>query len=79
MEPAEIAHKLAMISRLTAGELQGWHRYCTAWRAPFPGEMVALHQRAQRLGVTLARSSPAAPNGSTTAAGPGPTGSSGST
>lgn len=63
MDPAEQAHKLAMIRTLTAGELAGWHRYCTAWREPFAGEIVALMDRARMLGISL----PAAPKGSATA------------
>lgn len=69
MDPAEQAHKLAMIRTLTAGELAGWHRYCTAWREPFPGEIVALMDRARMLGCSL----PAAPKGSATASGTLPT------
>ena len=69
MVPAEQAHKLAMIRTLTAGELAGWHRYCTAWREPFPGEIVALMDRARMLGCSL----PAAPKGSATASAPLPT------
>lgn len=68
MAPAEQAHKLAMIRTLTAGELAGWHRYCTAWREPFPGEIVALMDRARMLGFSL----PAARNGSATASAPLP-------
>lgn len=67
---AEIAHKLDMIRRLPEAELRGWWRFVHGWREPFPGEIAALHQRAQRLGVTL--SSPAAPSASTTAAAPPP-------
>lgn len=66
----EIAHKLDMIRRLPEGELRGWWRFVHGWREPFPGEIAALHQRAQRLGVTL--SSPVAPSASTTAAAPQP-------
>ncbi len=51
--PAEILSKLAMIRFLPAGELMGWHRYCTVWRKPFPGELAALHARAKALGVVL--------------------------
>ncbi len=53
MDPEEQAQKLAAIRTLTAGELAGWHRYCTEWREPFPGEMAALIQRARQLGVSL--------------------------
>jgi hypothetical protein len=53
MDAAEQQHKLTLIRALTAGELAGWHRYCTAWRQPFPGEIVALMERAQTLGVSL--------------------------
>lgn len=69
MDAAEQQHKLALIRELTAGELAGWHRYCTAWRQPFPGEIVALMDRAKMLGVSL----PAARNGSATASGTLPT------
>lgn len=65
-DPSEIANKLRQIERLDAGELAGWHRYATAWREPFPGELAALIQRAEVLGVKL--SSPAARKGSTTEA-----------
>lgn len=57
MDPQEQRHKLDMIRQLTAGELAGWHRYCTAYREPFPGEIMALMERAKRLGVTLPQSS----------------------
>lgn len=60
--PQEISDKLAMIRRLSAGELAGYHRYCTVWREPFPGEVLALHQRARELGVTLTSSSSAGPS-----------------
>lgn len=69
MDPAEQQHKLAMIRSLTAGELAGWHRYATGWRQPFPGEIVALMDRAKMLGVSL----PAARNVSATASGTLPT------
>ena len=66
MTPQEIAHKLAMIRRLSAAELIGWHRLVTGsapyCRAPFEGEIAALHQRARELGVTLTSSSPAGPS-----------------
>lgn len=65
MDPQEQAHKLDMIRTLTAGELVGWHRYCTAWRQPFAGEIVALMERAKVLGIELP-SSDAAPSASTT-------------
>ena len=55
-EPSEIAHKLRQIERLNAGELAGWHRYATAWREPFPGELAALIKRAEVLGVKLSLS-----------------------
>ncbi|MCB1401262.1 MAG: hypothetical protein KDJ82_16210 [Rhodobacteraceae bacterium] len=51
---AEIARKLAMISRLSAEELRGW-----VWarkfdrRAPFEGEIAALAARARILGIAL--------------------------
>ena len=60
MDPQEQSHKLDMIRTLTRGELVGWHRYCTAYRQPFPGEIVALMERAAQLGVTI--SSPDAPS-----------------
>lgn len=53
MDPAEQAHKLAMIRTLTAGELVGWWRYVHGYRAPFAGELIALMERAKQLGVTL--------------------------
>jgi hypothetical protein len=53
MDTQEQAHKLDMIRKLTAGELQGWYRYCTSWRQPFPGEIAALMARAKVLGVSL--------------------------
>jgi hypothetical protein len=68
MDAAEQQHKLAMISELTAGELAGWHRYATGWRQPFPGEIVALMDRAKMLGVSL----PAARSVSATASAPQP-------
>lgn len=68
MDPEEQARKLEMIRTLPRGELLGWHRYCTAWREPFPGEIVALLDRAKRLGITL----PAAQSGSATASVPQP-------
>ena len=63
MDADEQAHKLAMIRTLTAGELQGWWRYCAAWRQPFAGEIAALMDRARTLGVSL----PAAQSVSATA------------
>jgi hypothetical protein len=69
MDPTEQQHKLAMIRTLTAGELAGWHRYCTAWRQPFPGEIIALMDRAKTLGVSL----PAARSVSATASAQPPT------
>lgn len=69
--PDEIALKLRQIARLSAGELQGWHAYCTTQRTPFPGEIAALQSRSRALGVTWPPSSPGGPNGSTTTAGPG--------
>lgn len=71
--PEEITQKLDAIRSLPAGELAGWWRYIHGWRAPFPGEVFALQQRAQRLGVTL--SSPAAPSDTTIATAPPLTGS----
>lgn len=66
-EPEEISRKLSMISTLSAGELAGWHRYATAWREPFPGEIAALMSRAQALGTVLSeKSSRGAPSGSAT-------------
>jgi len=53
MDPQEQAHKLDMIRRLTAGELQGWNRYCTVYRQPFAGEIAALMERAAQLGTSL--------------------------
>lgn len=65
MDPQEITHKLAMIRRLSAGELAGWHRLVTGsapfCREPFEGEIAALHQRARQLGVILTSSSSAGP------------------
>ena len=65
MDPQEITHKLAMIRRLSAAELIGWHRLVTGsapfCRAPFTGEIAALHQRARQLGVILTSSSSAGP------------------
>lgn len=78
MTPEEQAHKLDMIRSLPAGELTGWHRYCTVWRQPFPGELAALHQRAKVLGMTLPSSSPAVPSDCQTATRMPPTDTSGS-
>lgn len=58
MDTQEQAHKLDMIRTLSAGELQGWHRYCTAWRQPFAGEIAALMERAKQLGITLSDAAP---------------------
>lgn len=60
MDAQEQAHKLDMIRQLTRGELAGWFAYATRYRQPFPGEIVALMERAKQLGVTL--SLPDAPN-----------------
>ena len=65
MDTAEQQHKLAMIRTLPGGQLAGWWRYVHGYRAPFPGEIAALMERAQRLGISL----PAAPSGSATASG----------
>lgn len=53
MSPQEQTAKLAMIATLSRGELQGWHRYCTEYREPFPGEIAALMERAKQLGIKL--------------------------
>lgn len=63
MDAAEQAHKLAMIRELSGAEVLGWHRYCTRWREPFPGEMAALLERALQTGVTLPPSSHDAQSG----------------
>ena len=54
----EIAHKLAMIRKLDAGELAEWHA-CVTGRSPLysrsslPGEIEALHRRARVLKIVL--------------------------
>lgn len=53
MDAQEQAQKLDMIAKLPAGELYGWHRYCTAYRSPFAGEIAALQARAKSLGIVL--------------------------
>lgn len=83
MDPQEITQKMDMIRSLTAAELAGWHRLVTGsapfCRAPFEGEIAALHQRARQLGVMLTSSSPSAPSATTTATPPGRPGMNGST
>ncbi len=69
--PQEIALKLRQIARLSSGELQGWHDYCTTQRTPFPGEIAALQSRSRALGMTWPPSLPAETSGTTTAAGTG--------
>ena len=53
MDPQEQAQKLDAIAKLSAQELVGWHRYCTAYRSPFAGEIAALQLRAKSLGIVL--------------------------
>lgn len=53
MDPQEQAHKLALIKALNSGELAGWWRYVHRYRAPFPGEIIALMERANQLGISL--------------------------
>ena len=53
MTPSEITHKLTMIRTLSAGEWQGWWGYIHASRAPFAGEIAAMHHRARQLNLTL--------------------------
>lgn len=65
MDAAEQQHKLETIRTLPGGQLAGWWRYVHGYRAPFPGEIAALMERAQRLGISL----PAAQSGSATASG----------
>ena len=52
--------KLAMIKTLGADELRGWFRIITGTgnpynRAPFDGELAAMHDRAARIGINLER------------------------
>ena len=70
-EAQEIARKLRQIERLSAGELVGWHGYCTSQREPFAGELAALQSRSRSLGMAWPPSSPDGPRGSTITSGPG--------
>ena len=53
---------VSAISRLPAGELQGWFAVVShpsePWgREPLPGEIAALHERARALGIVLSAKS----------------------
>ena len=63
---AEISRKLADIARLPADELAEWHA-CVTGRSPLysrsslPGEIEALHRRANALKIVLSAHSRSAP------------------
>lgn len=55
MTEQEQARKLELIARQQAEELRGWFKavFIDRHRAPFPGELEAIKNRADQLGLTF--------------------------
>ena len=55
MTEEQQTRKLELIARQQADELRGWYRavFVDRYRAPFPGELEAIKNRADQLGLTF--------------------------